>query len=291
MIVSFEGTQYKLPDDATQEEITTILGQANVQKPTQFDEQITASRELQTPIQFGRTGMQAPFEIKSGAFPEEVLRQEPISNADLWNKGIAKTGKSAIKAVEKMEGRKLSDKERRVVELEGFSPVPYLDSRGNVTIGVGQTKEFAKQSFSASFKAHEKRAASRIHNYDQLPEWLQTELIQAEYRGDLGGSPTFRKLFNAGKYADAAQEFLDNDDYRESLSEGSGIAGRMEAVANAVARFAKEDTEARQRREQELEDALTPKDAEGLAKIEPGLYQDEDGNVFHVDAEGNRKEV
>ena len=67
--------------------------------------------------------------------------------------------------------------------------------------------------------------------FDQFSEDVQAELIQAEYRGDLGGSPKFLRLFNQGQYRQAADEFLDNADYRRSLKNKTGVHKRMERVS------------------------------------------------------------
>lgn len=149
-------------------------------------------------------------------------------------------GKRAISAVEDMIGRELTYAERRVVEEEGFSPEKYLDTEGVETFGVGQTGEWIKKGFPAAFEHHVQRAQKYIPQLPELPEYLQAELIQAEYRGDLGGSPEFRKKFLAGDYEAAAEEFLDSDDYRKSKKEKTGVHKRMERVAEAVRKYGME---------------------------------------------------
>ena len=146
-------------------------------------------------------------------------------------------GEQAVQAVAKQLGRDLTLVERRVVEEEGFVPEIYKDTKGIDTYGVGQTGEYIKKGFPAALQAKAKRAAQRIPSLGQLPENLQAELIQAEYRGDLGNSPTFLKLLNAGDYETAAKEFLDNDDYRRSVKDKTGVHKRMERVAASVAEY------------------------------------------------------
>lgn len=143
-------------------------------------------------------------------------------------------GQSAIEKVAEMEGRELTLPEKTVIEEEGFVDELYKDTKGVVTYGVGQTGKYIDMSFGDSFREHEEDAKRLIPNYDNLPEIAQAAIMSAAYRGDLQQSPKFRKLFNAGDYEKAADEFLDNDDYRESLEEGTGVAGRMERVAEAV---------------------------------------------------------
>lgn len=146
-------------------------------------------------------------------------------------------GQDAIKAVSQLEGRPLSPKEQRVVMLEGFVPNVYKDTKGIETYGVGQTGKWINKSFGESFAHHEDRARKAIPDYDKLPEYLQSELVQAEYRGDLGMSPTFRKLFNKGKYKEAATEFLNHEEYLDPDTP-SQIKQRLESVAKAVSHYA-----------------------------------------------------
>ena len=151
-------------------------------------------------------------------------------------------GADAVKQVEKKLGRPLTYIEKRVVEEEGFVDGIYKDDKGITTAGVGQTGKYLNKSFEESLQAHVKEAERLIPSLTTLPEDVQAELIQATYRGDLGGSPTFRKLLNAGDYEKAAQEFLNNKDYRNSIAlnqsgKPHGVAGRMEKVAAAVAKL------------------------------------------------------
>ena len=147
-------------------------------------------------------------------------------------------GSDAIAQVEGNIGRPLTYAEKRVVEEEGYVATPYTDTKGITTQGVGQTGQWIEAGFEAAFAHHVDRARTRIPNLDEYPEDLQAELIQAEYRGDLGHSPTFLKLLNQGNYAQASQEFLDNNDYRNSKLTGSGVHKRMKRVSDAVSSYA-----------------------------------------------------
>ena len=164
-------------------------------------------------------------------FSEETLKQTPLTQDQLVNSPHLFYGNEAIAQVEAREGE-LTMAQKRVVGVEGFVSVPYLDSKDVPTIGVGQTKEYMGKTFKESFKIHEDKTRKFIPKYDNLPPEVQAELVQATYRGDLGGSPKFVELFNQGKYKEAADEFLDNDEYRET--EHDGIKDRMKAVAKAV---------------------------------------------------------
>ena len=142
-------------------------------------------------------------------------------------------GKQAINAIEKKEKRKLSYKECRVVELEGYVDGIYTCSKGVKTTGVGQTGKWLTKTFKESFQYHEKLTKKLMPTYNKLPEKLQAELVQSTYRGDLGGSPSAVALFNKGKFILAAQEFLRNDEY-EDEDTPKQIKDRMVATAKAI---------------------------------------------------------
>ena len=218
-----------------------------VQRPAQFDEvsrlpdKEQQLEELLTAEQAKNEMQQVEFEGEVHEFPKDFSEEE-ISNAltgQVSEEPQHKVyyGKGAIKQVEKDEG-KLTDIQQHLVTLEGYVRGEYKDTKGIVTRGVGQTGKFADMTFKQSFEAHVKRTKSRIRNFDALPDFVKQELIQAEYRGDLALSPKFRGLFNAGNYQEAAAEFLDSDDYRNSLEEGTGVADRMEMVSEAIMKFA-----------------------------------------------------
>ena len=159
-------------------------------------------------------------------------------------------GKDAIKKVEQMEGRKLSYSEKRVVEEEAFVDGYYLDTENVLTYGVGQTRGYIEAGFKKSFDAHKKETKRIIKNFDTLPEYLQAELIQATYRGDIAtgrkkdgtllGSPNTQKLINNGEFEKAAKSFLNNNDYRKSKKDKTGIYQRMDKVAAALLKYSKE---------------------------------------------------
>lgn len=142
-------------------------------------------------------------------------------------------GQQAVDKVTELEGT-LSAAQARVVFHEGYSPDGYLDTKGIKTRGVGQTGIFYNSPYKEVFARKEQIVRSRIKNYDSLPTDLKAELMQSEYRGDLGKSPKAVKLFNAGKYIQAADEFLDNDEYRKNKPLNNSISKRMFDTYNAM---------------------------------------------------------
>ena len=143
-------------------------------------------------------------------------------------------GKQAVKKVEEQIGRPLSYIEKRIVEEEGYSEGEYKDTKGIITSGVGQVGKYKGMSFEETVAAHTNEAKRLIPNLDQFPEEVQAELIQATYRGDIGGSPKALKKLNEGDFTGFAEEFLNNAEYRSDET-SQGIKNRMEKVASSVA--------------------------------------------------------
>lgn len=143
-------------------------------------------------------------------------------------------GDHAVEMVELLEGEDLTYEKERVVRLEGYVLGTYYDTKGILTGGVGQTGKWLNRSFSDSFEHHVKRAEYRVPGLRKLPEFLRAELIQAEYRGDLGMSPKTCRYIRAGHWEAAAEEFLDHAEYKSRRTPVQ-IKRRIEAVSHALA--------------------------------------------------------
>jgi len=129
-----------------------------------------------------------------------------------------------------------------LVKREGKYPRMYKDIYGHPTIGIGhlvKPHEMAKYK-NAVLSPHEmytlmyadineKLTAVRkdFPRFDSYPEKLKMIIVDGYFRGDLSGSPTTKKLIRLGKYKQAADEYLDNVEYRNSVKAGTGVAKRM----------------------------------------------------------------
>jgi len=151
-------------------------------------------------------------------------------------------GKEAKRQVANELGRPLTYTEGRIVEEEGYVADEYLDTKGVRTKGVGQTGDWIEKGFPAALKHHVDRARRRVPTIDGLPEYLQAEMVQSEYRGDLGGSPTAVGHFNAGRYEEAAQEFLNHSEFTDPAT-SPGIKARIQATSDAIRRYGQETTQ------------------------------------------------
>ena len=71
--------------------------------------------------------------------------------------------------------------------------------------------------------------------FNQFSENLQLALFYEYYRGSVGQSTKTIKLINAGKYNEAAEEFLRNDEYINAKKLGKrGIRESMKKVSNLL---------------------------------------------------------
>tara|TARA_R100000278_G_scaffold105418_1_gene81862 strand:+ start:484 stop:1803 length:1320 start_codon:yes stop_codon:yes gene_type:complete len=75
-----------------------------------------------------------------------------------------------------------------------------------------------------------------IKNYDKLSQELQVEIAQSWFRGGIAGSPKTIRLINEGKFQEASEEFLDNNEYRTTTLRG--VKRRMKGLSDTLAKEA-----------------------------------------------------
>ena len=136
----------------------------------------------------------------------------------------------------------------RLIALESFEGKAYkpVDTEEHYTIGYGHYGKDVKKDATISQeealrlldKDIDKRLVAirkTLPDYDSMSDNLQVEIAQGWFRGDISGSPKTLALIKQGKYAEAADEFLDNDEYRNAVELGKpGIIPRMDAIADAL---------------------------------------------------------
>lgn len=136
-----------------------------------------------------------------------------------------------------------------VAANEGRRNRPYKDSKGLRTVGVGHLMAPTEPDrvlsdaevdalFAADLAAKEKAARGKLGDaaFDSLPEKAKVAVIDGFFRGDLAGSPKTLKLLKEGKLSQAADEYLNNAEYR--ASKASNLAGKPHGVAARMERNA-----------------------------------------------------
>jgi GH24 family phage-related lysozyme (muramidase) len=148
-------------------------------------------------------------------------------------------GEDAVKQVESREGN-LTDRQKYVVRHEGFVEGDYIDTKGVSTTGAGRTGDLKDATFKEAFKEREAAAKKHIDNYASYPSYVKDVLTDLAYRGSLKASHKWVKHLNASKPEQAAEELLDNNDYRRSKKNGSGVHKRFDKAHAALLTYAKE---------------------------------------------------
>ncbi len=139
-------------------------------------------------------------------------------------------------------------REKEGKELLAYKPAPNakpgdVDYEKYYTIGYGhygpdvkegQTITEAQAEALLDKDVTERLTAIRkaIKDFDSFPEDIRVDLFASWYRGGLSGSPNTIKLINEGKYEEAAQEFLNNKEYRTTTLDG--IKNRMEITSQKI---------------------------------------------------------
>lgn len=157
--------------------------------------------------------------------------------------GEVQHGSAAVDKMEASLRRELTPLEKLIVTEEGFSEAVYDDTKGVKTQGSGLTGEYIDKGFGVAVQEKADKTQDLITNLDSYPEELKNLMISSVYRGGLSGSPATMKLINEGDYTAAGAEFLNNDEYRDAKKAGSGVAKRMERLANSLASYGETNPE------------------------------------------------
>jgi GH24 family phage-related lysozyme (muramidase) len=147
--------------------------------------------------------------------------------------GLAETNKF-LKKVKEEEGKPFLE---ATIATEGEKnyTIGYGRSNKNIKKGDKITLEQANQYLEEDVNIRIKEIQNAIPNFNNFSENLQLALFYEWYRGSLVQSPKTRKLINQEKLKEAADEFLDNDEYRDAVKrKRSGIRESMENVAKAL---------------------------------------------------------
>ena len=132
-----------------------------------------------------------------------------------------------------------------IKDKEGFKGSAYkpIDTEENYTIGYGNYNKDVKEGDTITQQEAEVQLQQNIDErlvqirqaipeFDNLPLEARQNLLGSWFRGSLSGSPKTIGLINEGKWDEASQEFLNNNEYRTTNL--GGVKKRMNATANAM---------------------------------------------------------
>ena len=147
--------------------------------------------------------------------------------------GLAETNKF-LKKVKEKEGKPFLEASIATKGEKNYT-IGYGRSNENVKKGDKITLEKANQYLKEDVNIRIKEIQNAIPNFNNFSENLQLALFYEWYRGSLVQSPKTRNLINEGKFKEAANEFLNNDEYKNAVKrKRSGIKEGMEDVAKAL---------------------------------------------------------
>ena len=185
---------------------------------------------------------------------EEVIEKKPMNKKDITtiasaavlaaSSATANVDKEVTNYIDKIKGYEGTGK---VVVIDGkkYFKNYRLGKEKNITSGFGfndegnkedgmVSEEQANKDLSKNIKEKLIQAKKNIKNFDSLSKSLKQNIIASWYRGSLSGSPLTIRLINEGKFKEASEEFLKNDEYKAAVKSGSGVAQRMKDVSNAI---------------------------------------------------------
>ena len=132
-----------------------------------------------------------------------------------------------------------------IKDKEGFKGSAYkpIDTEENYTIGYGNygadvkegdtiTQQDAEVQLQQNIDERLVQIRQAIPDFDNLPLEARQNLLGSWFRGSLSGSPKTLGLINEGKWQEASDEFLNNDEYRNTTL--GGVKKRMNATANSM---------------------------------------------------------
>jgi len=178
---------------------------------------------------------------------EEVIEPHVEEKSKLPKEEISEV-EAYVPLIKSYEGHgdKIYDSKGNVIAYKNYR----LGDEKHITSGYGfynksnrendsVTVEQAEKDLRKNIKIKLEAAKKGIKNFESLSDNLKQHIVSSWYRGALSGSPLTRELINAGEFEKAADEFLNNAEYKAAVESKSGVAARMEAVAEALRNEAK----------------------------------------------------
>lgn len=145
--------------------------------------------------------------------------------------GLVETNKF-FNYVKKKEGP-FFEKATQATEGEAKLTIGY--GRYGAKEGLTVNKEEAEQMLLEDIESRIPEVIRAIPKFDTFSDELQQALFYEWFRGSLVQSIETRKLINAGKFSEAAKEFLNNDEYRNAKkNKRSGVISHFELTAKLL---------------------------------------------------------
>ena len=183
--------------------------------------------------------------VFDGATYNALMTREPVTFGTPLTQAQATLPPVAGEA---QEDTFLTDLTEFLKEEESFRAEPYTATQGEteLTIGYGHygpdvqvgqriTQQEAEALLVQDINKRLPAIRAGLPSFDNFSPNLKLMIAQSWFRGGIAGSPVTKSLINQGRFTEAADEFLNNDEYRNAVQNGrAGVIPRMEALANAL---------------------------------------------------------
>ena len=131
-----------------------------------------------------------------------------------------------------------SEKAYKPVESEEYYTIGYGHYGSDVKKGDVWSDAQADAQLRTDIDARLPEIKKRIKNFDSMSIDLKKNIVSSWFRGSLSGSPKAIELINQGKYKEASEEFLNNQEYKNAAELGKpGIIKRMDATSKSLFDF------------------------------------------------------
>ena len=162
-------------------------------------------------------------------------RTSLIGKKDKFGEPLLLEGNAAVDYAQMLKGAEpLTEIEKEIAFREGYSKVPYLDTKKIVTQGFGQVGPEAKKTFFEITSKAEDQAKKFVKNYDELPTDVQAILSGMAY--NLGGAgltkwTELKKALENKDYNAAADQLILSKRYDQ-------IGNRAKDEVNVLLKYA-----------------------------------------------------
>lgn len=127
------------------------------------------------------------------------------------------------------------------------------------------TPQEADRLLESDVKTRLPQVQKLVPKFNEYSPELQGELASEQFRGMLGKSPNALKKLSEGDFAGASTEYLNAKDYRESVRDKTGIAPRMQKLADAI----KTEPERQKKRQQSSQQTTQAPQSSSILQTQP----------------------
>ena len=215
----------------------TPQGEGLVMRPVEYAAEGFEDKKITNPVVVGEKGAEMIVPTGDGKF--SVLDAKTTSGLMM--------PKERPNDPESIEMYKETIRKEEGLRLEKYKPVK---TEEHFTIGYGHygpdvdgmgkiTKQQAEDLLDKDVTQRVSEINNLIPDFNSFPDSARDAIFSEYYRGSIAQSPKTVKLINEGKYAEAAREFLNNEEYKNANDLGKpGIRPRMERVADELKKMA-----------------------------------------------------